>query len=208
MATEFKLPDLGENIESGDVVGVLVSEGDEIQATQNVVELETDKATVEVPCPISGRVTKIHVKAGDTVPVGGLLLTVEAGAGGQAQVKAAEPAQAAEPPKKPAVPKPAAKPAPPKPAAPVEAEHEDDGEAAEAAAAAAPARPALPVPRQPSKSARGLASTSVSPLVSDPQAGLLPPHAPAGPCHASAGAELGVDLHRIQGTGTRRSHSA
>ena len=71
MAIDFKLPELGENIHSGDVVSVLVSVGDEIQNDQPVVERETDKAVVEVPCPHSGRVTAIHVKKGDTVQIGG-----------------------------------------------------------------------------------------------------------------------------------------
>jgi pyruvate dehydrogenase E2 component (dihydrolipoamide acetyltransferase) len=77
MAIEFKLPDLGENIESGDVVSVLISEGDEVAVDQSVLELETDKAAVEIPCPYAGQVTKIHVKQGDTVPVGAVLLTIE-----------------------------------------------------------------------------------------------------------------------------------
>ena len=70
MAIEFKLPDLGENIESGDIVNVLVNEGDTIQANQNVIEIETDKAVVEIPCPHAGHVTKIHVQPGQTVQVG------------------------------------------------------------------------------------------------------------------------------------------
>ena len=80
MAIEFKLPDLGENVESGDVLSVLVHEGDTIQANQNVIELETDKATVEIPCPHAGRVSKVHVQPGQTVPIGTLLLSIEAAA--------------------------------------------------------------------------------------------------------------------------------
>ncbi len=88
MAIDFKLPDLGENIESGDVVDVLVKEGDTIRAEQEVIELETEKAVMPVPCPHAGVVRKVHVKKGDTVPVGGTVLTVEAvlaaeGAGGR-----------------------------------------------------------------------------------------------------------------------------
>ena len=81
MTIEFKLPDLGENIEAGDVVSLLVGEGDEVQAEQNVIELETDKAVVEVPCPHAGRVDKIHVKAGDRVPIGAVILTLLDSAG-------------------------------------------------------------------------------------------------------------------------------
>ena len=77
MATEFKLPDLGEGVEAGDVVGVLVAEGDTVELDQGVVELETDKALVEVPSSVAGTVTKIHISAGDRVPVGSLLISVE-----------------------------------------------------------------------------------------------------------------------------------
>lgn len=77
MAIDFVLPELGENIESADVVNVLVSEGDQIQANQSVVELETDKAVVEIPCPHAGKVTKVHVSKGQKIKVGQKLITVE-----------------------------------------------------------------------------------------------------------------------------------
>jgi len=69
MSIEFKLPELGENIESGDIVNVLVQEGQMIAANDGVFELETDKAVVEIPCPHAGKITRIHVKKGDTVSV-------------------------------------------------------------------------------------------------------------------------------------------
>ncbi|MSR27915.1 MAG: branched-chain alpha-keto acid dehydrogenase subunit E2, partial [Planctomycetaceae bacterium] len=50
MATDFKLPDLGENIASGDVVSVFVSPGDVVKPGQALLEVETDKAVIEVPC--------------------------------------------------------------------------------------------------------------------------------------------------------------
>ena len=77
MATEFKLPDLGENIHSGDVVSLLVKEGDAIKPQQDVIEIETDKAVIPVPCSIGGKVSKIHVKPGQTVKIGEVLLTLE-----------------------------------------------------------------------------------------------------------------------------------
>lgn len=79
MATEFKLPDLGEGVEAGDVVGVLVAKGDAVGIDQGVVELETDKALVEVPCSVAGIVTEVHVSEGDHVPVGQVLISVEEG---------------------------------------------------------------------------------------------------------------------------------
>lgn len=88
MNVDFKLPELGENVHSGDVVNVLVQEGDVIAANDGVVELETDKAVVEIPCPYSGRVAKLLVKKGDTVKVGQAIVTI-------AGSETAEPAAAA-----------------------------------------------------------------------------------------------------------------
>ena len=76
MALEFKLPDLGENIESGEVVAVLVAVGDTIEEDQPIIELETDKAVIEVPSSISGTIATIHVTAGSQAAVGQLLLTL------------------------------------------------------------------------------------------------------------------------------------
>ena len=77
MAREMKLPELGENIESAEVLAVLVSAGDKIKEDQPVVELETDKATAEVPAAFGGIVREIRVKAGDQVTVGQVLLTMD-----------------------------------------------------------------------------------------------------------------------------------
>ena len=77
MPIEFKMPDLGENIENGDVVSVLVSVGDHIEEDQPVLELETDKAVIEVPASTGGTVTAVHVKEGESAAVGQLLLTLE-----------------------------------------------------------------------------------------------------------------------------------
>jgi len=89
MPTEFRLPELGENIESGDLVKVLVSVGQKIDKDQSVIELETDKATIEVPSPVGGLVKEIHVKEGDKVKVGQLILTVEDGVSGAAKTEGA-----------------------------------------------------------------------------------------------------------------------
>ena len=81
MAVEFKLPSIGEGIESGDVLDILVSVGDTIEKDTEICELETDKATVFVPSDIEGTITAIHIAAGDTVAVGAVLLTVEVAEG-------------------------------------------------------------------------------------------------------------------------------
>jgi pyruvate dehydrogenase E2 component (dihydrolipoyllysine-residue acetyltransferase) len=77
---ELTLPDLGENIEEAEVLNVLVKKGDAVTKDQPVLELETDKATFELPSPHAGTVSDIHVKKGDTVRVGQKILTLEAGA--------------------------------------------------------------------------------------------------------------------------------
>ena len=78
--TEFKVPELGENVAGGDVTRVLVKVGDTIAREQPVLEIETDKATIEVPSSVAGRVTGINVKLGDKVKVGAVVLIVENGA--------------------------------------------------------------------------------------------------------------------------------
>jgi pyruvate/2-oxoglutarate dehydrogenase complex dihydrolipoamide acyltransferase (E2) component len=73
----LKLPELAENVETAEVSRLLIAEGDELQAEQNVMELESEKASFPLPCPYAGKVAKIHVKEGDTVSVGQTLLEVE-----------------------------------------------------------------------------------------------------------------------------------
>jgi pyruvate dehydrogenase E2 component (dihydrolipoamide acetyltransferase) len=77
MAKEFKLPELGENIESADVVSVLVKPGDKIEVDQSIIEIETDKATVEVPSSVAGVIKEVLVKQGDKVTVGQVLIKVD-----------------------------------------------------------------------------------------------------------------------------------
>src|SRR3989337_2025117 len=79
MAMEFRLPELGENIESGDVVKILVSVGDTVTKDQPVMEIETEKANIEVPSPVSGTIKEILVKEGEKVNIGQLLLTIDEG---------------------------------------------------------------------------------------------------------------------------------
>jgi pyruvate dehydrogenase E2 component (dihydrolipoamide acetyltransferase) len=74
---EFKLPELGENIEQGDLVRLMVTPGAIVSAGQSVMELETDKAVVEVPSSVSGTVQEIRVKEGDKIKVGQVIFTVD-----------------------------------------------------------------------------------------------------------------------------------
>ncbi|MCY2967521.1 MAG: pyruvate dehydrogenase, partial [Planctomycetota bacterium] len=77
MSFQFKLPSVGENVEQADVGNLRVAVGDVIEAQQVVMEIETDKAVFELPCPQPGRITEIHVKPGMNVAVGTPLLTLE-----------------------------------------------------------------------------------------------------------------------------------
>src|SRR5438034_3911449 len=128
--TDFNLPELGENISAGDVLRVLVKPGDTIAKDQSVVELETDKATIEVPSSVAGQVKDVKVKPGDKVKVGQAILSVDDGAQvapKQAQAKS-EPAKAEAPPKADAKAdaKADTKAAPAKAEAPEEHEEEDE----------------------------------------------------------------------------------
>ena len=119
MPIEFNLPDLGENIEGGDIIAVLVSQGDTIAVDQPVIELETDKAVIEVPSAVAGTIAQLHVNQGDHVDVGQILITVEA-EGEPAETKSEDAAAAAPAPTAAAVPEPTPEP-PPAAAAPAAA---------------------------------------------------------------------------------------
>lgn len=108
---EFKLPELGENIEQGDLVRLMVAPGATVNTGQSVMELETDKAVVEVPSSVSGTVQEIRVKEGDKIKVGQVIFTVD-GAEAKAPAAtaaAAAPAPAATPSEQKSVPTPARK---------------------------------------------------------------------------------------------------
>ena len=74
---EIKLPHLGDGIDSAVVLSVLVSPGDMVTKDQTILDLETDKAVAPIPCPAAGKVIAIHVKSGDTVSMGTLVLSIE-----------------------------------------------------------------------------------------------------------------------------------
>jgi pyruvate/2-oxoglutarate dehydrogenase complex dihydrolipoamide acyltransferase (E2) component len=113
MSIEIKVPDLGDGVDSGDVLEILVREGERIRKDQGIVELETDKATVEVPSTHAGRVTKILIEVGQSVAVGAPLISLEADGAEAAEDKPVAPAKAA-----PAQPTPTAESKPKAPAAP------------------------------------------------------------------------------------------
>jgi pyruvate dehydrogenase E2 component (dihydrolipoyllysine-residue acetyltransferase) len=96
--TEFKLPELGENIDQGDLVRLMISPGAAITEGQAVMELETEKAVVEVPSTVNGVVKEVRVKEGEKIKVGQVIFTFENGAGGSV---ARAPSSAKEPAKEP-----------------------------------------------------------------------------------------------------------
>ena len=178
---DFKLPELGENVTAGDVLRILVKPGDTVAKDQPVLELETDKATIEVPSSVAGQVKDVKVKPGDKVKVGQAILSVEENGGGVAAAGAARSAAPSAPP--------AAAPAPPPPAA-----------APAPAAAKTPERAAPEPPPEPKRDkvvdfSRG-ARPSGTPPPSDA------PSAPAAPSVRRLARELGVDINQVPGTGS------
>jgi pyruvate dehydrogenase E2 component (dihydrolipoamide acetyltransferase) len=117
--TEFKLPELGENVHQGDLVRLMIAPGATIAEGQAVMELETDKAVVEVPSSVSGTIKDVLVKQGEKVKVGQVIFTVDNGASGKrAETKASKvPAATAKSEAKPAAEASGKEPSPAKPAA-------------------------------------------------------------------------------------------
>ena len=100
MAYEFKLPDLGEGLTEGEIARWLVAEGQELAEDDPLVEIATDKTTVEIPSPAAGTVTKILVGEGEVVPVGTVLVVIGgdgADAAAPAEQSESRPAPAAAP---------------------------------------------------------------------------------------------------------------
>ncbi len=171
---QFVIPELGENIQSATIVKVLIKPGDVVQQDQSVLELETDKATIEVPSDVSGKVVEVKVNEGDQVEIGQLVFTVDAdGAAATApeEKKEAQPAPVVE------AAAPAETPAP----APVIEEQ-----------VAAPV-PAAPVVNTPA------AGPKVIPVENQPP--ILQNAAPAAPSVRRLAREIGVDVNQVKGTG-------
>jgi pyruvate dehydrogenase E2 component (dihydrolipoamide acetyltransferase) len=104
-ARVFAMPDLGEGLEEGEIVAWLVAEGDEVALNQPLVEVETAKATVEIPSPFAGQATTLHGSVGDAVPVGSALVTFTVTDGDHTtSVESAAPAVPAPSTKAPATP--------------------------------------------------------------------------------------------------------
>jgi pyruvate dehydrogenase E2 component (dihydrolipoamide acetyltransferase) len=197
MATEIKLPSLGEGVESGDVLEIYVKVGDVVKPEQSLLELETDKATVAVPSPLSGKILSIAIQEGDTVKVGQVIGTIEATAA------ASSPAQSS-----PAASSPAPTPAPPaasapKPTAPSPAPA-TVAPAAQTTATIAPA-PAAPVAPKPIAPPKPTAAPIAAPMSASGANTSLAQDSDeviaAGPAIRRFAREVGVDLSGVSGTG-------
>jgi len=98
MAFEMKLPDIGEGVAEGEIVRWLVQPGDAVREEQPLVEVMTDKATVEIPSPRTGTVAALHAEAGQVVNVGAVIITIDTADGAPAAPRAVHGAAAAAPP--------------------------------------------------------------------------------------------------------------
>jgi len=175
---EVRLPSLGEGVKGGDVLHVLVKVGDTVAADQGVLELETDKATVEVPAPSAGVVKEVAVKDGDKVAVGDLVLVLDGAGLGEPALPSAGAGQ---------------------PAAPSAGSGGQVPGAAAAAQAATPERqaekgqPMAPAARATAPAAaRGAGTGAVAP----PR-----PNVPAAPSVRRLARELGLDIADVPGSG-------
>lgn len=177
MAKEIKLPHLGDNIEGGDVVGLHVAVGDAVQEGQTILELETDKAVVEVPSPTTGKIVELKVAQGEKVAVGATIALIEEGA---AQTEAPAP------PAKEETPQPATPPA--------QAE-----QAPEPPAGEEPSQPQAPQAK-PQATAPASAATKPAPPAAAPTADAGVP-LPASPSTRALARELGVNLAQVKGSG-------
>jgi pyruvate dehydrogenase E2 component (dihydrolipoamide acetyltransferase) len=192
---EFKVPELGENVTQGDVTRVLVKVGDTITKEQPVVELETDKATIEVPSSVAGIVKEIKVKRGEKVKVGAVILTVDdaaasAGTGDNAAAAAADDGAGAA-----------------TPAAP-QKKASDTRQAAESRPEPKPGQKVLSMPRRESAAAAATQSAPSYAPAEEPAAATPAaeprahgPAAPASPAVRRLAREIGVDVNDVQGSG-------
>ena len=195
MSIEVKVPDLGDGLDSGDVLNVLVAVGDVVQAEQGIIELETEKAVAEIPTTQSGRVAAVHVKVGQTVAIGESLVTLDPSGDG--------PAAADQPVAEEEV----TESAPESPEPVIETTKVQEESSATVDSPPPPEAPARSEPAEPAVS-----PTVKTPPPSPPRSAPQPQttqsasidagyHSAASPAIRRYARELGVDLAQVDGTG-------
>lgn len=187
----FVIPELGENITSATIVKVLVQVGDVVEVDQSVLELETDKATIEVPSDVNGKVLEIKVKEGDSVAIGQVMFSVEESISAEKAEEApvAEESAPEEKPEEKSEEKP-------------EIEPEDKPAQETPAPAEVPVveekKKAEPAPSVPSEKTSAVPPKAI--LVEN-QPPILSNAAPAAPSVRRLAREIGVDVNQIKGSG-------
>lgn len=226
MTIEVKLPELGDGIDSADVLEVLVREGDKIAKDQGIVEVETDKATVQVPSSNAGVVEKIHVSSGDKVSIGQVLVSLNTEAA-ESSKRAHEKQEAPEekPKAEPSAKREPAKSAP-KSSAPSDSDDDSESDDRSNAPSKPAAKPASRSARDDERPAKSSSKPESSSSTGAGKAGDLSggdrtssqagsedegeanqgnaeggAAIPAGPAVRRFAREVGVDLRRVQGTG-------
>ncbi|MGD8958198.1 MAG: 2-oxo acid dehydrogenase subunit E2 [Desulfobacteraceae bacterium] len=185
MIEDIKVPAIGENVASGSVVGVLVAVGDTVSVDDPLIELETDKAVVEIPSPVAGKLTELLVQSGDEVRVGDVIARVET-AGGPGEAPAAEKEAQSAPDADARVSgeEVGSEPQAPEPAG------EASGEGAPAETGDAGSKGRQPAAESETEK-------------EDAAAEAQRPPAPTSPAVRRLARELGVDIHAVKGSGTR-----
>ena len=176
--TDFLLPDLGEDIEEADVLQVLVKVGDLVVLEQPILEIETEKATLDLPSSVAGEITAIHVGVGDVIHPGDRIITVTSGVAPEPALAPPETAEA-EP----------------------ELESKPEAPPVEAAAEPAPideAEPEPPAAEEPEPEAPAATSPPPPPLI-EGEPDLRPVF--ASPSVRRLAREIGVDIRQVSGTG-------
>jgi pyruvate dehydrogenase E2 component (dihydrolipoamide acetyltransferase) len=209
MPTQIKLPNLGENIESGDVLSIFVSEGDVVKADQDLLEVETDKATMPIPSPKAGKITKILVSEGDTIEIGAPLMEIEAAEADEepAKKKSESPQEekAKAPAKKERKPEPEEEEQQAEQADDESNETEEEQERPAKAQAKKPKRREEPEDDEQEAAAPKTTKTKPKKTPPDDETTDVPGNghasAAAGPAVRRLARQLGVDLRRVRPTG-------
>ncbi len=193
MIVEVRLPEISENVESGDVTKVLVAQGDTVAVDQPLVELETEKAVFEVPSTAAGVVAEINLKPGDSVKVGGVIAKIET----EAKAGTSPPTSEAQiPPKTAEASKPSQRAPAPALAQSAPAPREPATAPRESASAQRPEEPATPRARGGDESTADSIRNTVVAVAKESGS-----PAAASPTVRRLARELGVDINQVRGSG-------